>query len=105
MRRMPFSDKSLECQAYITGSAFAVLDGSQTILQTIYDDDDQPLDAIAIDEHTGKIATCTPAQVRVYRPLGLREDSLKVGALGFASPWHGCIKLTHVFVVGTGVVL
>ncbi|KAF7549991.1 hypothetical protein G7Z17_g6017 [Cylindrodendrum hubeiense] len=62
---------------YITGSAFAILDGSHGVLQTIYDDDPQPLEAIAFDEASGKIATCTPTQVRVYRPFGSREDALK----------------------------
>ncbi|KAH8694846.1 RAVE protein 1 C terminal-domain-containing protein [Ilyonectria robusta] len=63
--------------AYITGSAFAILDGSYGVLQTIYDDDPQPLEAIAFDEASGKIATCTATQVRVYRPFGSREDALK----------------------------
>ncbi|KAH7134828.1 RAVE protein 1 C terminal-domain-containing protein [Dactylonectria estremocensis] len=63
--------------AYITGSAFAILDGSNGVLQTIYDDDPQPLEAIAFDEASGKIATCTLTQVRVYRPFGSREDALK----------------------------
>lgn len=66
-------------QAYITGNAFTILDGLQTIIQTIYDENDEPLQAIAIDELTGKIATSTAAQVRVYKPLGeLQEDALKV---------------------------
>ncbi|KAH7146567.1 RAVE protein 1 C terminal-domain-containing protein [Dactylonectria macrodidyma] len=63
--------------AYITGSAFAILDGSHGVLQTIYDDDPQPLEAIAFDEASGKIATCTLTQIRVYRPFGSREDALK----------------------------
>jgi hypothetical protein len=66
-------------QAYITGNAFTILDGLQTIIQTIYDENDEPLQAIAIDELTGKIATSTATQVRVYKPLGgLQEDALKV---------------------------
>ncbi|KAK7416511.1 regulator of (H+)-ATPase in vacuolar membrane [Neonectria magnoliae] len=64
-------------QTYITGSAFAILEGSRGVIQTIYDDDPQPLDAIAFDEASGKIATCTSTQVRVYRPFGSREDALK----------------------------
>lgn len=48
------------------------------MIQTIYDDDDQTLDAVALDERTGKIASCTATQVRIYKPLGLRESSLKV---------------------------
>ncbi|GFP60521.1 regulator of V-ATPase in vacuolar membrane protein 1 [Trichoderma asperellum] len=69
---------NLHLNAYITGNAFTILDGLQTILQTIYDENDEPLEAIAIDELTGKIATSTATQVRVYKPLGgLQEDALK----------------------------
>jgi hypothetical protein len=31
-----------------------------------------------VDEVTGKIATCVGSNVRVYKPYGLGEDSLKV---------------------------
>ncbi|KAK0390029.1 hypothetical protein NLU13_3602 [Sarocladium strictum] len=68
---------SRHISAYITGSAFTILRGSQTILQTIYDDDDAPLEAITLDEATGKIATCTAKQVRIYKPFGLEHDALK----------------------------
>ncbi|KHN99271.1 WD repeat protein [Metarhizium album ARSEF 1941] len=64
--------------AYISGSAFTILDGAYRILQTVYDDDnEQDLDAIAIDESSGKIATCTAKQVRIYRPLVLQDDNRK----------------------------
>ncbi|KID88761.1 WD repeat protein [Metarhizium guizhouense ARSEF 977] len=63
---------------YISGSAFTILDGVYRILQTVYDDDnEQHLDAIAIDESSGKIATCTAEQVRIYRPLILQDDNRK----------------------------
>jgi hypothetical protein len=75
-------------QAYITGSAFTILRGSQTILQTIYDDDDAPLEAITLDEATGKIATCTAKQVRVYKPFGLEHDALRVRTLAPARCCH-----------------
>jgi hypothetical protein len=65
-------------QAYITGNAFVILGSPDTILQTVYDDDDTPLDAIAVDEVSGKIASCAGHVVRVYRPYGQAEDSLKV---------------------------
>ncbi|KAL7959039.1 RAVE protein 1 C terminal domain-containing protein [Trichoderma compactum] len=69
---------NLHLNAYITGNAFTILDGLQTIIQTIYDDNGEPLQAIAIDELTGKIATSTATQVRIYKPLGgLQEDALK----------------------------
>lgn len=62
----------------MTGSAFAILEGSSGVIQTIYDDNDQPLEAITIDEASGKIATCTATEVRVYKPFGAQEDTLKV---------------------------
>ncbi|KAM5362747.1 hypothetical protein ACJA88_013863 [Fusarium oxysporum] len=69
---------SRHINVYITGSAFAILEGSHGILQTVYDEGEQPLEAIAFDEATGKIATCTLTQVRLYKPFGSREDTLKV---------------------------
>ncbi|KAH8684713.1 WD repeat protein-like protein [Tricladium varicosporioides] len=62
---------------YITGNALVVLSGPNTILQTIYDDDEAELETIAIDELSGKIATCTGPNVRVYKPYGQGEDALK----------------------------
>jgi len=58
-----------------------VLSGSHRAIQTVYDDDSEHfLDAIALDEATGKIATCTSKQVRIYRPLILQDESVKVNA-------------------------
>lgn len=65
-------------QAYITGNAFVILTGADTILQTIYDDDDSQLEAIALDEGTGKIATCAGSNIRIYKPYGQDEGVLKV---------------------------
>jgi len=55
-----------------------ILSGHDTIIQTIYDDDETFLEAIAVDEASGKIATCTRKEVRVYKPYGEGEDALKV---------------------------
>ncbi|PHH72870.1 hypothetical protein CDD82_5768 [Ophiocordyceps australis] len=56
-------------QAYITGSAFTIIDGAgSSILQTVYGhDDDDELQAIAMDETTGKIATCTLREVCIFK--------------------------------------
>ncbi|KJZ72049.1 hypothetical protein HIM_08610 [Hirsutella minnesotensis 3608] len=62
--------------AYISGSAFAILQ-SQTIVQTIYDDTEDQLQAIAFDEVSGKIATCTLKEARVYKPLRYDDGSVK----------------------------
>ncbi|KAG5930639.1 hypothetical protein E4U42_003609 [Claviceps africana] len=64
--------------AYISGNSFTVLNGSHRVIQTVYEDDSKhSLDAIVLDEATGKIATCTPNQVRIYRPLVLQDESVK----------------------------
>ncbi|KAH6713657.1 WD repeat protein-like protein [Leptodontidium sp. MPI-SDFR-AT-0119] len=63
--------------SYITGNAFVVLTRPDSILQTIYDDDEDQLQAIAIDEASGKIATCAGPNIRVYKPYGQGEDALK----------------------------
>ena len=63
---------------YITGNGFAILTDPTTLVQTIYDDDEQPLDSIAFDEVSGKIATCAGDAVRVYKPFGQGDDALKV---------------------------
>ncbi|KAI6086637.1 regulator of V-ATPase in vacuolar membrane protein [Hypoxylon rubiginosum] len=59
---------------YITGNALAILSDPETILQTIYDDDERNLDAVSFDESSGKIAACADATVRIYRPLSRGDD-------------------------------
>lgn len=73
-------------QAYITGNAFSILGDPETLLQTVYDDDEQPLEAIALDEASGKIAVCTANAVRIYRPFGQEEDALRVCRSAWAKP-------------------
>ncbi|KAL2015741.1 hypothetical protein VTK56DRAFT_4888 [Thermocarpiscus australiensis] len=69
--------ESRRITAYITGSALAILGEPDTLLQTVYDDDDEPLQAVALDEASGKIAVATRRVVRVYRPFGREEDALQ----------------------------
>lgn len=65
-------------QTYISGNCFAILAEPETLLQTVYDDaDERPLEAIAFDEASGKIAVCTTERVRIYRPLGVQDEALK----------------------------
>jgi hypothetical protein len=66
---------------YVTGNALSILSDPGTVLQTIYDNDDRRLEAVAFDESSGKIAACTDGTVRIYRPLGHTDDSLKVSLL------------------------
>ena len=51
---------------------------TQNILQTIYIDDAEPLEAVALEEASGRIAVCDSKNVYVYRPLGKDEDVLRV---------------------------
>ncbi|KAK3683584.1 RAVE protein 1 C terminal-domain-containing protein [Podospora appendiculata] len=62
---------------YITGNAFAILDEPDTLLQTVYDDDQDPLESVALDEASGKIAVCTRRAVRIYRPFGREDNDLR----------------------------
>ncbi|KAI8281250.1 Regulator of V-ATPase in vacuolar membrane protein 1 [Colletotrichum sp. SAR11_240] len=64
---------------YVTGSAFTILCDPGTIVQTVYDEDPAHLQAVAFDEWSGKIATCTDSVIRVYKPFGQSEDALKWG--------------------------
>ncbi len=47
-------------------------------MQTTYDEDPSTLQAIAIDEATGKIAICAGPNIRIYSPFGQDEGALKV---------------------------
>ncbi|CAK7218750.1 regulator of (H+)-ATPase in vacuolar membrane [Sporothrix curviconia] len=78
--------------AYITGNALAILSDYNTLQQTIYDDDETPLEAVAFDETTGRIATCTNRVVRVYQPVGVLEDSLRIqqSTMPAATPETAC---------------
>jgi hypothetical protein len=76
-RSFPLFTKS-PFQVYVTGNAFVILRSFDTILQTIYGEDDTPLDAIAFDEAYGKIASCAGHVIRIYKPYGQSEDTLKV---------------------------
>jgi len=62
---------------YITGNAFSIIGEPESLLQTVYDDDEQSLEAVAFDEASGKIAVCSHSTVRIYRPLGQDEDDLR----------------------------
>ncbi|PKS06869.1 hypothetical protein jhhlp_006945 [Lomentospora prolificans] len=54
--------------AYITGSAFTILSDPRSVVQTIYDDDDHPLDSIALDETSGMIAVAAGQTIKLYQP-------------------------------------
>ncbi|KAH0537711.1 hypothetical protein FGG08_005518 [Glutinoglossum americanum] len=66
--------------AYISSNSLVVLAAADEILQTIYHDEGEGLEAVALDEVSGKLATCSSSKVYVYRPYGGDKGMLK-GAL------------------------
>lgn len=64
-------------QAYISDRALIILGDAQTILQTIYLDAAGPLEAVTIEESSGRIAVCDCANIYIYKPLGREEDDLR----------------------------
>ena len=63
---------------YISGNALTILSGPRKLLQTIYLEESNPLDAVTFDKDTGNIATCSGSTVYLYRPYGRDEGALKV---------------------------
>ena len=47
-----------------------ILDRPDHVLQTIYQDNVDALNAVAIDRHTGKIAVHGSGAVHIYKPFG-----------------------------------
>ena len=84
-------------QSYISGNALVILGGPHDLLQTIYHDGTTDLDAVAIDEATGKIATSSGHVVYIYSPQGSDRGALKVPQLGS----FGKRRLTSWAVVST----
>jgi hypothetical protein len=56
-----------------------VLAAADKILQTVYNDDEGELKAVAFDETSGKFATCSSSKVYIYKPYGKDERVLKGG--------------------------
>lgn len=69
--------EGLRLVVYISGSALVILGGPHQLLQTIYNEEHSDLDAVAIDEASGKIATCSGDEVTVYKPYGRNEGVLR----------------------------
>ncbi|RAL17097.1 WD repeat protein [Aspergillus homomorphus CBS 101889] len=62
---------------YISGQALVILGGPHKLLQTIYVDDTDVLEAVTIDEVSGKIAACGGPDVFIYQPYGIQNETLK----------------------------
>jgi hypothetical protein len=65
-------------KAYISGHALIILRGAQDLLQTIYVDETESLDAVTIDEATGRIAVCGGPDIFVFHPYWIKRETLKV---------------------------
>ena len=87
--------EGLRLVVYISGGALVILSGPHQLLQTIYHEDLSDLDAVAIDETTGKIVTCTLKEVTIYKPYGKDEGLLRWSfQSAFQIPNHGGTTLT-----------
>ncbi|KAE8333482.1 RAVE protein 1 C terminal-domain-containing protein [Aspergillus sergii] len=67
----------LRVVVYISGHALVILGGPHTLLQTIYVDDTESLEAVTIDEASGKIAVCGGPDIFIYQPYGIKHETLK----------------------------
>ncbi|KAI9368435.1 RAVE protein 1 C terminal-domain-containing protein [Aspergillus egyptiacus] len=67
----------LRVAVYISGQALVILGGPDKLLQTTYVDDTPALEAVAIDESSGKIAVCGGPYAFVYQPYGIPGETLK----------------------------
>ncbi|KAL8964077.1 MAG: hypothetical protein Q9183_004723, partial [Haloplaca sp. 2 TL-2023] len=63
---------------YISGNALIILGGPRDLLQTIYVEESCALNAVAVDDVSGKIAAASSEGIYVYRPYGKDEGLLKV---------------------------
>ncbi|KAI5290632.1 regulator of (H+)-ATPase in vacuolar membrane [Ascosphaera aggregata] len=70
----------LRIVVYITGRALVILASPRRLLQTIYVDEVDALDTVALDEYTGQIAVTSESCIFVYQPFNI-GNSLKVGNL------------------------
>lgn len=83
--------------SYISGNALVILSGPHSLIQTIYDDQLLALEAVVIDEATGKIAVCSSEEVHIYKPYGKKEGALKwsfQSSLQFPSHSNGTLTLS-----------
>lgn len=67
----------LRVVVYISGNALVILGGPHKLLQTIYVDDTDTLEAVTVDESSGKVAVCGGPDVFIYQPYGIQHETLK----------------------------
>ena len=68
-------------KVYISGKALVVLSGPRNLVQTIYVDECEELNAVVIDERSGNIAVCGSDEIYIYKPYGGDEGDLKVSGI------------------------
>lgn len=69
---------------YLSGNALVVLDRPDHILQTVYINEESELEAVALDEATGKLAACSTKNIYIYQPYGQDEGAIKVCGVRYA---------------------
>ncbi|KAJ4371209.1 regulator of (H+)-ATPase in vacuolar membrane [Neocucurbitaria cava] len=69
--------EDIQIIAYISGNALIILDRPNHVVQTIYIDEEFELEAVALDQSTGKIAACSTRNIYIYRPYGQDEGAVK----------------------------
>ncbi|KAI1674076.1 Rav1p-C domain containing protein [Pyrenophora tritici-repentis] len=77
--------EGLQIIAYVSGNALIVLDRPNHVLQTLYIDEETELEAVAIDQATGKLAVCSTQNIYIYRPYGQDEGAVKWSLQGSMS--------------------
>ncbi|UPX15395.1 regulator of (H+)-ATPase in vacuolar membrane [Ascochyta rabiei] len=63
--------------AYISGNALVILDRPNHVIQTIYMDDEEALEAVALDQGTGKLAACSTRHMYIYQPYSVEYGVYK----------------------------
>ncbi|KAJ4295133.1 regulator of (H+)-ATPase in vacuolar membrane [Kalmusia sp. IMI 367209] len=71
--------------AYISGNALIILDSPNHVLQTTYIDEESELEAVCLDENTGKLAVCSTRHIYIYKPYGQDEGAVKWSLQGSMS--------------------
>lgn len=77
--------EGIQIIVYISGNALIILDRPHHVLQTVYIDEEFELEAVALDEGTGKLAACSARNTYIYRPYGQDEGAIKWSLQGSVS--------------------
>ncbi|KAL1651809.1 regulator of (H+)-ATPase in vacuolar membrane [Didymella pomorum] len=64
-------------QIIVRRNALIILDRPNHVVQTIYIDEESELEAVAVDEGTGKLAACSTRNIFVYQPYSVEYGVYK----------------------------